>query len=117
MQNLLMSYSTPGSTSSEDQAGCHQLPGHVHGLSVILHLDAVYPHCLSSLLPIYLSAQNHLSSQLNDLSNSPLVTMSSSTMRTQQRPVNNNNKKQKPDYVTPTVHQEELDTTALEGSI
>lgn len=48
MQNLLMSYSTPGSTSSEDEAGCHQLPGHVHGLGVILHLAGVYQHCLLS---------------------------------------------------------------------
>lgn len=55
MQNLLMAYSTPGSTSSEDQAGCHQLPDHVHGLSVILHLAGVYPHCFLSPphLPIY----------------------------------------------------------------
>lgn len=62
MQNLLMSYSTPGSTSSEDQAGCHQLPGHVHGLSVILHLAAVYPQCLLSPPHLPLSPESPLQS-------------------------------------------------------
>lgn len=62
MQNLLMSYSTPGSTSSEDQAGYHQLPGHVRGLSVILHLVGVYPHCLLSPLHLPLNPESPLQS-------------------------------------------------------
>lgn len=76
-------------------------------------------HAVSSLLPTYLSTQNHFSSQLNDLSNSPLATNVKFHHEDPINTVNNNNhnNNKKPDYVTPTVYQEELDTTALAGSI